>query len=280
MSTILEKFIIYAQTHDFIQQVGQEGSANNPQVQPDDWQDYDLTYFCTDITAFSFADWSQQFGEPVIYQHFNQNDLFGQSSLPWRTYLVRFSGKLRIDLKIAPVADREAYLAAESLNTIIWDRAQKIKRRHTSDRTFWLTAPTPKDFANCLNNFYWCAGNVVKGLARQNLLYANEMMRATCQEELLKLLNWQVLLQKQQPYNPGAFNKFLPQYLSAKQQQKLAQTYRQDSLAATGKALNTAIQLVSQAAEELVQSQDNLSLPTEVPRAKAQIQAWLADLRL
>lgn len=47
-----------------------------------------------------------------------------------------------------------------------------------------------------MQEFYWCAGNVVKGLARHNLVYANEQLNRFVCLELFVLLAMRATLQQ------------------------------------------------------------------------------------
>ncbi|MFT8401359.1 MAG: aminoglycoside 6-adenylyltransferase [Lentilactobacillus diolivorans] len=277
MHPTLEKLIQYAKDHDFIEAVGTEGSINNAKIHSDPWQDIDVTYFSTDLQRFRFQDWWPKFGTPTIWQHFANNHLFGKATKPWNTYLVRFDHHQRIDLKIAPLSDLPTYLRADSLNTIVWRRGQQVTPRQTSAKTHFIGIPTQSDFENSLNEFYWTAGNVVKGLARHNLIYANETNNQTVRPQLLRMLAWRVSIKRKGQFDAGANYKFLANCLSNQQQIDLFKTYRQDTLAQTKASLLDEIQLMRVTLSSL-STLKALQIPAYVSQAESQLLSWLQEL--
>ncbi len=278
LTSILDKLINYANDQPLIMAVGTEGSLNNDKLTTDPWTDFDITYFATQIKPFHFKAWAANFGTPVIWQHLKNRHLFGQATQPWDTYLVRFEGRLRIDLKLAPLVDLPTYLRADSLNTIIWYRDRMVTQRQTSAKTHFIGIPSQAAFENTLNAFYWDAGNVVKGLARRNLIYANEINNRSVRPQLLKILAWQVSAKRKGQFDVGDHYKFLPRALSAHQYQILSESYNQVTLAATKSGLLTEINMMKVARETLQASVKGLRLPDYVFQAETQLLNWLNEL--
>ena len=67
---IMEQIISVANTDDRIRAVSMEGSRANPAVPKDQYQDYDITYYVTDITFYyNQPEWVvERFGKPLIMQ--------------------------------------------------------------------------------------------------------------------------------------------------------------------------------------------------------------------
>lgn len=59
----------FARADDRILAVGMEGSRVNVRIPPDEFQDYDITYFVRSISAFTGDDgWLARFGKPLLIQ--------------------------------------------------------------------------------------------------------------------------------------------------------------------------------------------------------------------
>lgn len=254
-----------------VQAIGTEGSFNNPSVIEDEWVDLDVTVFISQ--PVNGWDWVVAFGQPVIWQHLQNRDLFGVSSAVWDTWLVRYEGTARIDWKFAPASDVAAYLAADTLNKLVWRRNQPVPAYETSSASHAVLPPTQATFNETLNELLWCAGNVAKGLHRHNLVYANEMMNAQVRPALLQLCAWQATL-AHPGFDAGAESKFVAAALSPQQRARLFATYDQGTLNAAASSLRTLITLAVDVATAVAQ-EARLDLPAYLPGAMKQLDAWL-----
>ncbi|KJW13784.1 aminoglycoside 6-adenylyltransferase [Levilactobacillus spicheri] len=277
MTDDLTTILKYAQNHDFIQAVGTEGSTNDAHAIDDSWQDLDVTYFVSDADPFNFYDWAQGLGVPTIYQHSSHLNLFHTPSSDWQTYLVQFANNARVDLKIAPIGDITAYLANDSLNKIIWSRDAAFPERATDDHTHRQNAPTQEQFNAVLNEFYWCIGNVGKGLARGQFLYANEMNNQHVRPQLLQLLTWSVASGRPEGFNPGAYDKYLLEALPKNIVVKLARTYRTDSLKHLKSCVMIEGTLTIWAQQQIVQK-THLAIPQYLSNRLRQLDDWINRL--
>ncbi|WP_318764902.1 aminoglycoside 6-adenylyltransferase [Lactiplantibacillus carotarum] len=274
MERSLQGLIAYAQQQPWVTMVGTEGSANNDQTGADAWQDLDVTYFTADVAAFDFEDWCQAFGQPVMYQHTEQTNLFEATSNAWRIFLVQFAGFDRVDLKIAPIADLQTYLWADRLNTINWSREGEVAGQITDDHRHWVGIPTQTAVAAALNEFYWCAGNVVKALSRGQLLAANEMNNQNVRPELLRLLAWSVAATQTGQFNPGAGYRYLGARLPVVIQQQLRTSYQQHTLAASRQSLLSELMTMQWVQTQLVTTL-GIQIPAYVTPRRQQLKQWL-----
>ena len=55
---------------------------------------------------------------------------------------------------------------------------------------------TETDFEKACNEFWWVSAYVVKGICRNQLVYATDHLYGICQQELLRVLAWQVASDK------------------------------------------------------------------------------------
>ncbi|GAB6092897.1 aminoglycoside 6-adenylyltransferase [Furfurilactobacillus curtus] len=233
-----------AEADENIRAVGMEGSRNDPQAQQDEFSDFDITYFVEDPTPFRQSDdWLAVFGERIIMQKPTEA-MFSGTKLPWYPYLMQFSDGNRLDLKIASVNDKDAYLAAEHLNQLILDKDVPIvDQPDLSDWDFHIMAPSEEDYQNSVNEFFWVSLYVIKGLKRGELLYANQFFERPVREELLKMLEWSVGINTNFQLSAGKNDRQLQSALSKDDYDKLIATYQLESSVATWHALQTATQL-------------------------------------
>ncbi|WP_407894365.1 aminoglycoside 6-adenylyltransferase [Lacticaseibacillus sp. N501-2] len=75
----LSKIVQLAATDPRVVAIGTEGSQNDPQVRADAWSDLDVTVFVREALADPWA-LVQALGQPVMWQHLLNRDLFGPSS--------------------------------------------------------------------------------------------------------------------------------------------------------------------------------------------------------
>ena len=74
---IYDTILNFAKADDRIRVVTLEGSRTNINIIPDDFQDYDITFFVTDMQSFINSDeWLNVFGERLIMQKPEDMELF------------------------------------------------------------------------------------------------------------------------------------------------------------------------------------------------------------
>lgn len=258
-----------------VQAVGVEGSLNDPGKKGDAWQDLDVTLFVTDTASKYAAPYLALFGTPTIVRHFHEKDLWGQGGVYWETFLTRYPGSQRMDLKLAPAAVIDDYLAAESLNAIVWRRGiGPVPPRPTDASSFYLAAPTQAEFADHCAELLWIAGNVVKGLARHNLIYAAGQFNDYLRPELFRLLSWQVTLERSGQFDPGVSHKGLWAALPTAVRDRVMATYDLHNTLAITAALRQTLALYTETTTAITRL-GGLPPLIELAPALAQIHQWL-----
>lgn len=253
--------------------IGTEGSRNDPSVVADAWSDLDVTVFVREaLDAEAWSHWVCALGDPVIWQHLLNRDLFGKSSAIWDTYLVRYAGTKRIDWKFAPIADLENYLAADSLNQIVWRDGHVVSAPATNALSHVVTLPTKAEFLDVVNEVLWCAGNVAKALHRENLVHANEQLNDNVRPGVLQLLSWEVAL-THDDFDVGSHWKFLASALPDAERQQLISSYAQADLKQTHASLQTLIDLSETASRDLAE-QLQVELPVWFEAGIKQLRQW------
>lgn len=114
--------------------------------------------------------------------------------------------------------------------------------RVTNAQSHFVPLPDQAEFQAHVQEFYWCAGNMVKGLARQNLVYANEQLNRFVRPELFVLL---------------------------------AATYQQTSLAETKMSLLNILAFYRVVSEQLSRDQEMMR-PIMITKIYQQFNDWLS----
>lgn len=208
-------------------------------------------------------------------QHLTQQQLF-DASARWECWLTRYPGTRRVDFKLAPASDMTAYLAGDHLNGIVWRQGQPVELPATDAGSHFLPVPSQADYEATVNELVWIAGNVVKGLSRRNLLYANEQFNQHLRPQLLLLLAYRETLKEQGQFDPGVNGKNLWPRLTTDEQHQIASTYNQATLQATRTSLTQLLTFADLLIEAFAQA-GQFVRPNWLERAKEQLHDWLAD---
>ena len=187
MRTETEMFNVILQTAKVLQvdAVAMSGSRTNPNAPKDEFQDYDVVYIVEDLDALA-ADlaWLEGFGKRMIEQHV----LLGHRCL----YLMLFEDGNRIDLTLCPKEHIKEWVDSEADFTVLDDPQGLFDPYVPAPKRYWMAPVSATDFDKSCNEFWWVSAYVVKGIRRNHLVYATDHLYGICQQELLKLLAWQV----------------------------------------------------------------------------------------
>lgn len=86
---MMELILGIAKNDERIRAVTLEGSRTNRNVPRDKFQDYDISYFVTDINSFKTSDeWLNPFGKRIIMQKPEDMELFPSELGNWFSYLI------------------------------------------------------------------------------------------------------------------------------------------------------------------------------------------------
>lgn len=233
--TLFNLIMTTGQENPAILMIGSEGSRNDPTVKPDQYQDYDMTYFVSDADFPAFEQFERShFGELMIQQILPEKNRW--------CWLMQFMDGNRLDLKIQPISSVPAYLAEDTLNTILLDKTGVCTNLPaTTDQTHWVQQPTQIEFNDCVIEFFWVSTYVLKGILRGELLYANYFFETIVREELYRLLSWRVGKDTDFSLSVGKAHKRLPDYFNG-----LERLYDLSDLTRTGLALSTALHLATE----------------------------------
>ena len=216
MRTETEMFDVILQTAKVLQvdAVAMSGSRTNPNAPKDEFQDYDVVYIVEDLDGL-IADlaWLERFGKRMIEQHV----LVGHR----RLYLMLFEAGNRIDLTLCPKEYIKEWVDSEADFTVLDDPQGLFAPYAPTPKRYWTAPASAIDFDKSCNEFWWVSAYVVKGIHRNHLVYATDHLYGICQQELLKLLAWQVEADKG-TVDVGKNYKYLFQYLPAEKEKEFS----------------------------------------------------------
>lgn len=241
-SPLQTEILQLAKQDDRIKAVILNGSRANPMVTPDQYQDYDIIYMVTDIENIKKEGIVYKtFGQPAIQQLPDDMHLGNEEDLPSVSYayLMIYEDGSRLDLTLFPVDQLEQY-KKDSLSIVWLDKDGIFKDiPKSSDIDYHVQRPTQREFTEVCNEFWWCSTNVAKGLAREERVYAKDMMESVVRPLFLQLLAWKIGSEHHFNVSIGKSGKFIKNYLSDEDYNKVLRTYSNANIQNTWEAFHT-----------------------------------------
>lgn len=226
-----------------VEAVAMSGSRTNPKAPKDEFQDYDVIYVVDDLDNLtSDLSWLDQFGTRIIEQH----NVLGNR----RLYLMLFEDGNRIDLTLCPKDHIQEWVDSEAGFTVLEDSKGLFEPYSPSPQRFWTSPASAIEFEKACNEFWWVSAYVVKGICRKQLLYATDHLYGICQQELLKVLAWQVVSDRGK-VNIGKNYKHLFNYLPVEKEKEFSALLDFSSVEKLTQSLFATMQLFHQEAQFL-----------------------------
>ena len=226
-----------------IEAVAMSGSRTDTKAPKDEFQDYDVVYVVDDLDNLtSDLAWLDQFGTRIIEQH----NVLGNR----RLYLMLFEDGNRIDLTLCSKDHIQEWVDSEATYTVLEDKKGLFESYSPNPQRYWISPATEKDFEKSCNEFWWVSTYVVKGICRNQVIYATDHLYSICQQELLKILAWQVASDRG-AVDIGKNNKYLFNYLPAEKEKDFLNLLDFSSLDKITQSLFATIELFHQEAQSL-----------------------------
>lgn len=228
-----------------VEAVALSGSRTNDQAPKDDFQDYDIVYLVDNLeNLISDLSWLDQFGNRLIEQH----NILGNR----RLYLMLFEDGNRIDLTLCHKEHMKEWVDSEADFTVLNDPQGLFAPYAPTPKRYWTAPASATDFDKSCNEFWWVSAYVVKGICRKQLIYSTDHLYGICQQELLKVLAWQIASDRGTT-DIGKNYKYLFNYLPSEKEKELSALLDFSSLDKITQSLLTSIQLFHQEAQILAQ---------------------------
>ena len=226
-----------------VEAVALSGSRTSPDSPKDEFQDYDVVYIVENLEELiSDLSWLNRFGKRLIEQH----NVLEHRHL----YLMLFEDGNRIDLTLCPKEHIQEWVDSESNFEIIKDDKGLFEDYLPNAKRYWTCPPTEEEFATSCNEFWWVSAYVVKAIRRNQLIYATDHLYCICQQEILKVLAWQVTSDRG-AVDIGKNYKYLFQYLPAEQEKEFSNLLDLSSLEKVTQSLFSTMKLFNCEAQKL-----------------------------
>ena len=228
-----------------IDAVALSGSRTDTKAPKDEFQDYDVVYVVDDLdTLTRDLAWLHQFGTRNIEQH----NILGNR----RLYLMLFEDGNRIDLTLCPKDHINEWVDSEADFTVLKDEKGLFEAYLPNPKRYWTAPPSEEEFTASCNEFWWVSTYVVKGICRNQLIYATDHLYGICQQELLKILAWQVASDRG-VVDIGKNYKYLFNYLLSEKEKEFSALLDFSSLDKITQSLLATMEFFHQEAQYLAQ---------------------------
>ena len=223
--------------------VALSGSRTNQKIQTDEFQDYDIVYIVENLDELiSDLSWIDQFGTRNIEQH----NILGNR----RLYLMLFEDGNRIDLTLCPKVHIKEWVESEADFTVLEDTKGLFAPYSPKPQRYWTSPASQIDFEKACNEFWWVSAYVVKGICRKQVIYVTNHLYGICQQELLKILSWQVASDRGK-VDIGKNYKYLFNYLPTEKEKEFSNLLDFSSLDKITQSLFATMELFHQEAQIL-----------------------------
>ena len=228
-----------------VEAVALSGSRAEGQAPKDEFQDYDVVYVVDDLdTLTRDLAWLHQFGTRNIEQH----NILGNR----RLYLMLFEDGNRIDLTLCPKEHIQEWVDSETGFTVLVDEKGLFESYSPRPQRFWTSPASETDYEKTCNEFWWVSAYVVKGICRNQVGYATDHLYGICQQELLKILAWQVTRDRG-VVDIGKNYKYLFQYLPTEKEKEFSALLDFSSLDQITQSFLATMKFFHQEAQSLAQ---------------------------
>ena len=228
-----------------VEAVAMSGSRTNPKTLKDEFQDYDVVYLVENFEELiSDLSWIDQFGKRIIEQEVRLGHR--------RLFLMLFEDGKRIDLTLCPKEHIKEWVDSEAGFTVLEDPEHLFEPYSQNLERYWTSPASAIEFEKVCNEFWWVSAYVVKGICRNQLIYATDHLYGICQQEFLKILAWQVASDRGK-VDIGKNYKYLFNYLPAEKEKGFSNLLDFSSVEKLTKSLYGTMKLFHREAQYLAQ---------------------------
>ena len=243
---MLDLILGVAKEDERIRAVSMGGSRANKDCPDDVYQDFDIVFFVKDVAPFwDNEDWiAEKFGKPALLHKPDSMELIPPDNDGNYAYLMIFPDGNRIDLQFTSWPyddDGEPML-------LLLDKDGTFPKIQIAEDYWYIKRPTAKQFADCCNEFHWCLNNVAKGIVRDELPYALEMLNHYVRDMLMIMLEWYVGMNHDFMVSTGKCGKYFKKYLPEAIYEKFMETYSNAEYDSVWKAAFDALYLFGKVA--------------------------------
>ncbi len=228
-----------------VEAVAMSGSRTDTRVPKDEFQDYDVVYVMDDLDNLtSDLSWLDQFGKRIIEQEVRLGHR--------RLFLMLFEDGNRIDLTLCSKVHIKEWVESEADFMVLEDPKGLFVPHSPTPQRYWTSPASAIEFEKVCNEFWWVSAYVVKGICRNQLIYATDHLYGICQQEFLKILAWQVASDRG-TVDIGKNYKYLFQYLPTEKEKEFSALLDFSSVEKLTQSMFATMQLFHREAQILAQ---------------------------
>jgi len=230
-TVVLAELVAWAEADDEIRALVLTSTRARDDGSADELSDYDVIVAVRDAERFvGDAAWERARGKPLVGWG-DEHQLLGESA----TFRgVVYPDAVRVDFTIWPASLIERVAAADTLPDdldvgyrVLLDKdGSTAEWREPTHRAHVPARPTPEEFAELVDEFWWDTTYVAKALWRGELVFAKFVLEYDMKQVALRrLLEWRVELDHDWTLRPGAYGRGLERLLPADLVTELHATY-------------------------------------------------------
>lgn len=232
---IMNLILDIANKDDRIRAVYLNGSRTNPNAPKDIFQDYDFVYVVTETASFIQDEgWIDIFGERLYMQLPEKMDALLGHEVDTDNcygYLMQMADGNRIDFHLQTLSYSIDDMLKDRLCVVLLDKDNALpKMPPPTDEDHWVKPPSENEYLCCCNEFWWLLNNVGKGLWRKELPYAMDMLNLYLRPQFMKMMAWNIGVNKGFSCSIGKSGKYLHQYLSQEEMESFLRIYPGNSI--------------------------------------------------
>ncbi|QHT69932.1 aminoglycoside 6-adenylyltransferase [Rhodocytophaga rosea] len=225
-SEVTNLILQVARQDERIRAVVLNGSRANPNARKDVFQDFDIVYVVNQLDTFLMDhSWVNIFGERLIMQMPDQM-CFGEKDEHSFAYLMLFTDGNRIDLTLFPVEKLTTHFKHDSLTIVLLDKDHLFENLPLpSEKDYLIQAPSQQEFTDVCNEFWWVSTYVVKGLCRNEITYARNMLEIPVRDMFFKMIEWHIGIHTSFSVTFGKAGKKMKEQVEPELYEKILTTY-------------------------------------------------------
>ena len=185
--------------------------------------------------------------------------MVGQECNPDESYgwLVIFKDGNRMDLHVQSIDFARETIVEDKLCKVLLDKDGILPvMEEATEQQYYVKKPTKEEFLFQCNEFWWCLNNVAKGLWREEVPYAMDMLNLNVRPCLITLLSWKAGIVTDFSCSVGKSAKYLYRYLEKEEYETFLMTYPDANIEHIWRAVFTMCDLFGQVAREIAAKLD------------------------
>lgn len=216
-----------AQDDARIKAVYMNGSRTNKNVPKDIFQDYDVVYVVNETKPFiDDKEWINKFGDIWYMQYPDEHPDFPSDKENFYGWLMQFRDGNRIDLHVESVSHAKEHIKDDKLCKVLLDKDGILPEIiDATDEDYFVKKPTKEQYTCACTEFWWCLNNVAKGLWREELPYANDMINFVVRKQLEKMISWKIGIKTSFSVSVGKSAKYIYKWLEEEEYAKYLSSY-------------------------------------------------------